>query len=224
MADSFIQVAPDSTGKMMQTYLNTISANAVHAEAVSLVDTSGNPITTLPVSIASNINIGSNVSVTGSVTANAGTNLNTALLATNSVLSTGAQKTQIVDGSGSVIGSNANSLNVYLASITANSGTNLNTGNVSIKTFTGAANLSAGQIAATNVAGTLVAARALRRSVTIRNLDATNTGYVGVPAVTASNGMLMLPRESMTTDFTGAISVIMSSGTANFSFWETFDS
>ncbi len=50
MADSFIQVAPDSTGKQLQTYLNTISAQPVHAEAVVLVDSSGNPITTLPVS------------------------------------------------------------------------------------------------------------------------------------------------------------------------------
>ncbi len=56
MADSFIQVAPDSTGKMMQTYLNTISANAVHAEAVCLVDSSGNPIATLNVNVGSSIN------------------------------------------------------------------------------------------------------------------------------------------------------------------------
>ncbi len=56
MADSFIQVAPDSTGKMMQTYLNTISANAVHAEAVALVDINGNPITTLNVNVGSSIN------------------------------------------------------------------------------------------------------------------------------------------------------------------------
>ncbi len=64
MADSFIQVAPDSTGKMMQTYLNTIGGNPVHAEAVGLVDTSGNPITTL------NVNIGTpnvNASFTGTV-------------------------------------------------------------------------------------------------------------------------------------------------------------
>ncbi len=56
MADSFIQVAPDSTGKMMQTYLNTIGSNAVHAEAVSLVDSSGNPITNLNVNVGSSIN------------------------------------------------------------------------------------------------------------------------------------------------------------------------
>lgn len=51
MANSFIQVALDGAGKMMQTFLNTISGNAVHAEAVVLVDTSGAAITQLPISI-----------------------------------------------------------------------------------------------------------------------------------------------------------------------------
>ncbi len=60
MADSFITVAPDSTGKQLQTYLNTIGANPVHAEAVVLVNSAGTPITTLPVSISSNINVALN--------------------------------------------------------------------------------------------------------------------------------------------------------------------
>lgn len=40
----------------------------------------------------------------GSITANAGTNLNTSALATSALQTSGAQKTQIVDGSGSVVG------------------------------------------------------------------------------------------------------------------------
>jgi len=48
MADSFIQVAPDSTGKKMQTYENTVSAQTVEAEAVVLVDTTGTPNPTIP--------------------------------------------------------------------------------------------------------------------------------------------------------------------------------
>lgn len=62
MADSYIQVAPDSSGKKMQTYLNTIVGSDVHAEGVVLVDSSGNPITTLPVSVAANLNIDANSS------------------------------------------------------------------------------------------------------------------------------------------------------------------
>lgn len=41
MADSYIQVALDGIGKKMQTFLNTISGQAVHAEAITLVDTTG---------------------------------------------------------------------------------------------------------------------------------------------------------------------------------------
>lgn len=46
------------------------------------------------------------------VTANAGTNLNTSSLATSTDITGGSQKTQIVDGSGNVIASTSNALNV----------------------------------------------------------------------------------------------------------------
>jgi hypothetical protein len=41
MADSYIQVAPDGAGKLMQTFLNLVGANSVHAEAVVNVNSSG---------------------------------------------------------------------------------------------------------------------------------------------------------------------------------------
>src|SRR6266480_387300 len=53
MANSSIQVAPDSTGKKLQTFQNVVGGNTVEAEAVALVDTTGAAITTLPVSLAS---------------------------------------------------------------------------------------------------------------------------------------------------------------------------
>ncbi len=274
MADSFIQVAPDSTGKQLQTYLNTISAQPVHAEAVVLVDSTGTPITILPVSgtffqaiqpvsgtvtatgpmtntelraspvsvsgtffqatqpVSGTVNstqsgtwnVATVTTITNPVTVAAGTNLNTALLATQAGTTDGTHKTQIVDGSGNVIGSNANALNVYLASVTANSGTNLNTGNITVTRFTGGSLMANGQVAATNVAATLVAARALRRSVTIRNLDATNSGYVGLATIATTNGMLIQALESMSVDFTGLIQVITATGTtANFAYLETYD-
>ncbi len=257
MADSFIQVAPDSTGKQLQTYLNTVSAQPVHAEAVVLVDSSGSPITTLPVSgpltdtqlrasavpvsgtffqatqpVSGTLNSVQNgtwnvatvTTITNPVTVAAGANLNTALLATQAGTTDGTHKTQIVDGSGSVIGSNANSLNVYLASVIANSGTNLNTGNITVTRFTGGSLMANGQMSATNVAATLVAARALRRSVTVRNLDATNSGYIGLATVATTNGMLLQALESMSVDFTGLIQVITATNTtANFAYLETYD-
>lgn len=52
MADSFIQVATDGSGKKMQTFQNLIGSDQVHAEAITLVDSTGVPITTLAVSAA----------------------------------------------------------------------------------------------------------------------------------------------------------------------------
>ncbi len=49
MAAGFIQVAPDSTGKKMQTYRNTVGSDSVDAEAVVLVDTTGAEKTSLAV-------------------------------------------------------------------------------------------------------------------------------------------------------------------------------
>jgi hypothetical protein len=77
--------------------------------------------------------------VSGTVTANAGTNLNTSALATSSNLTAGTQKTQIVDGSGNVIGATTNALDINIksgnpTSITANAGTNLNTSALALET------------------------------------------------------------------------------------------
>ncbi len=262
MADSFIQVAPDSTGKQMQTYLNTISAQPVHAEAVVLVDSTGTPLGTTsgalnvyvgsltatvsgtvtanqggtwnigtlatitnPVTVAQSNASNLAATVSGTVAVNAGTNLNTSLLATNVGLVGGGQKTQIVDGAGSVIGSTANALNVYLASVTANSGTNLNTGNVRISVFQGAATLASGQVAnVTNVSTTIAGARATRRSVTIRNQDLTNSGYVGPAPIGTANGILLRALESISVDFVGVVAGI-SATTSNvtFGYLETYD-
>ena len=53
MADGLIIVAPDSTGKQLQTYSNTVSSQTVHSQAVTLVDANGLPLST----IASHTNV-----------------------------------------------------------------------------------------------------------------------------------------------------------------------
>lgn len=258
MADSYIQVAPDSTGKQMQTYLNTISAQPVHAEAVVLVDSSGNPITTLNVNIGtSTLTVSGNVAATQSGTWNIGvvtsiTNTVTvtgpitnaqlrasevsisaanlplpALASTSTKQSDGSQKTQICDpiNVSNIAGITSGALNVYLNAISATA--NLNTTNTSVKMFTGAPSIATGQVAATNVSATLVAARGLRRSVTIRNLDTTNSGYIGPAPIGTTNGMLLQPKESISIDFTGLIAVITPATAgginANFAYIETYD-
>ncbi len=242
MADSFIQVAPDSTGKQLQTYLNTISAQPVHAEAVVLVDSVGVPITTLPVSgpltdtqlraaavpvsgtffqvtqpVSGTVNavqggtwnigsITSSVTVTGPIT--------NAELRASPVSTTGPiTNTELRASPVSVTGTFFQS--IQPVSGTVNAGTNFNLGGTL---------MANGQVAATNVAATLVAARATRHSVTLRNLDATNSGFVGLATVATTNGMLLQALESMSVDFTGLIQVITATGTtANFAYLETYD-
>ncbi len=249
MADSFIQVAPDSTGKQLQTYLNTISAQPVHAEAVVLVDSSGVPITTLPVSgpltdtqlRASSIGVtgpitnvelrASPVSVIGPVTNTelraspisvTGPMTNVELRA-SPVAVTGTFFQSIQPVSGTVNAAQSGTWNIgaitsnvtVTGTVTANAGTYFNLGGTL---------MANGQVSATNVAATLVAARATRRSVTLRNLDATNNGYVGLATVATTNGMLLQALESMSVDFTGLIQVITATGTtANFAYLETYD-
>jgi hypothetical protein len=75
------------------------------------------------------------------VTANAGTNLNTSSLATSTNITGGGQKTQIVDGSGNVIASTSNSLNVNVTAAAATLPVQLSdlvdSGNSSTATLTG---------------------------------------------------------------------------------------
>src|SRR4051812_33750125 len=97
MADSYIQVAADGSGKKMQTVVNTVGADSVHAEVVTLADTTGTAITTLPVSAVS-LPLPS-------------------AAATSTKQSDGTQKTQIVDGSGNVIGSTSNAVDENLKSV-----------------------------------------------------------------------------------------------------------
>lgn len=87
----------------------------------------------------------------------------------------------------------------------------------------GAANMANGQIATSTAAATLVAARATRRSVVIKNMDATITVYVGVATVTAANGLPLLAGESVSIDWVGLIQVIAASGTPSVAYCETFD-
>lgn len=44
MANSYVRVAPDSTGKYVQTYQNTVGSTAVEANAVVLTDENGTPL------------------------------------------------------------------------------------------------------------------------------------------------------------------------------------
>ena len=45
MTDSYVAVQPDSSGKKLQTYLNTVNGEAVHSEGMTLTSDEGSPLT-----------------------------------------------------------------------------------------------------------------------------------------------------------------------------------
>src|ERR1700757_579693 len=49
MTEAFVQLPPDSTGKKIRSFENTISGNVVESQALTLVDVNGNIIGSLAV-------------------------------------------------------------------------------------------------------------------------------------------------------------------------------
>ena len=95
---------------------------------------------------------------------------------------------------------------------------------VGLTSFKGAANIaSAGNVALSTAAATWVAARATRRSVTLKNLSTSITVYFGPATVTAANGFELKPGESISVDWVGLIQGIAASGTPTVAFVETYD-
>lgn len=87
----------------------------------------------------------------------------------------------------------------------------------------GAANLAVGQVTAGVASGVLVASRATRRSVAIRNQDLTNSAYFGIGTVTSGNGFLLKAGESISIDTTAAINCIRASADVAIAYSETYD-
>lgn len=60
------------------------------------------------------------------------------------------------------------------------------------------ANVASAQVTASSSPGTLAAARATRCQVTFKNIDASNTVWIGPATVSSSNGMQLLAGQSIT--------------------------
>ena len=95
--------------------------------------------------------------------------------------------------------------------------------NVVITGFPGGIKYANGQVSASTTAATLVVANPTRRSVLIRNLDATITVYVGAATVTAANGMPLKAGESVSVDTSQLIQVLAASGTPTVAWFQTYD-
>lgn len=94
---------------------------------------------------------------------------------------------------------------------------------VTISRFAGATSLSNGQMVASTAVSTFVPARSTRRSVLLRNTDATNSAFWGVPTLTSLNGMLLRGGESVSVTYTGLIQVISAAGAPTVSYADEFD-
>ncbi len=237
----------------MQTYLNTIGGNPVHSEAVALVDSSGNPITTL------NVNIGTstlNATVSGTVNAvqsgdwtvkspNASNFLTSVSGTVTATQSNASNFLATISGTVTAVQSNASN-----QLVTASQGGTWNIGtvttvtnpvaatqsgtwnigavttlpNINITISKGAATLASGQVTMGNVSTTIVGSRPTRRSATIRNQDTANSGFIGPAPIGITNGLLLRPLDSISVDFTGVIAGI-SATTSNVTFGslETYD-
>lgn len=98
-------------------------------------------------------------------------------------------------------------------------------GRVIVNNFgTGASWMANGQATAGAASGQLVAARAKRRSVTVRNIHATESCYIGAGTVSAANGFPLKAGESISVDCTGAINGIRAGSVdVPVAYLETYD-
>lgn len=89
---------------------------------------------------------------------------------------------------------------------------------------TGAANLATATVAVDTTAGgtAIAAARATRRSVTVRNLDGATSIYVGAGTITSAN-FLLKAGESINLDTVAAVKALSASGSVNVGIIETYD-
>jgi hypothetical protein len=207
MADSFIQVAPDGTGKKMQTALNTVSGQDVHAEAVVLVDSLGNPLSTtdLPTSDILHVFVnGSNP--TSSVTVQ---NLvNYFNLLAQILIPDGNDETQGSQTDAAASTDTGTFSLIALFKRLLQGVTTLLTNTTGLAKNAGAANLSTTQVTATGTAATLAVARPTRRSVLFTNTHGTGSVWIGPATVTAATGQKLGPGQSCPFLWVGLFQVI----------------
>lgn len=130
-----------------------------------------------------------------------------------------AKRVTMVDGAGSAVvpatAAKQDTGNASLASI--------DTKLSSQATNKGAANIAISQVTAAAASGVLVASRATRRSVAVRNQDATNSAYIGTGTVTSANGFLLKAGESISIDTVAALNCIRDTADVALGVVEIYD-
>lgn len=116
--------------------------------------------------------------------------------------------------------------------ITAGSGTTIGAdertiNSVAVKvqrmTDQGGTAIATGQVAPTNSAATLLAARETRKVVTFFNVGSVDV-YIGPATVTSANGLKLPPGASIDIQTTALVQAITASGTGSVHYCEVYDS
>lgn len=121
----------------------------------------------------------------------------------------GADNVAVTAGSGTTIGTDERTINsvaVQVQRVDEQAGTAVATG----------------QVAPTNSAATLLAARDTRKTVTFVNQGTVNV-YIGPATVTTGNGFLLVPGAGVDINTTALLQAITSSGTGAIHYVETYD-
>lgn len=87
----------------------------------------------------------------------------------------------------------------------------------------GAPNIAVNRVTAGVASGVLVAARATRRSVLVRNTDEDNSAYIGTGVVTSGNGFPLKAGESISIDTTAALNCIRATADVSLAYVEVYD-
>lgn len=216
MADSYIQVALDSNGKKLQTFVNPIAGSDVHSEAVTLVDQFG---VALILSDGADF-IADSTRGFPMMAVQRGGGVLRVLTCEQALTIEGSENRLIVDayaddGAIGAIGATTDTaqfdytvdatLIAYIRGMLRELG--------SIDSFTslvshGAGSLATSQVTSTGTAATIAIARATRRSVCFTNTHATGSVRIGPATVTAGNGQILGPGESKVFTCVGLYQVI----------------
>lgn len=89
--------------------------------------------------------------------------------------------------------------------------------------LTGAPNIAIGQVTAGAASDVLAAARATRRTIVVRNHDASVSAYIGTGTVTSGNGFLLKAGESIAIETIAALNCIRDTTDAVLGFVEIYD-
>lgn len=196
MSDSYIQVALDSNGKKLQTFLNEISGQDVHAEAVTICGPDGSPISTIFNPSANQLDVFATINPSGGALNVQNLSLPSNFL-TQTSIPEGNDITAGVTTGAAVITDANGTLQQYLRGL------------VKLAAQRGAINLRITHVTSSGSAASLAVARDTRRGVLFTNNSDSGTVSVGTGGgLTFGDGQILGPLQSCPFSWVGEYFVV----------------